>query len=111
MLTKFQLKRRHLDLIHAIFAVFAMFFSPKLLGWLACCAQPWLGLAWACLACLACLARLACLALDCSSNNNKPASQPSSFGLKISPKLESVVGLGMGTLGNVSGGTQPPGPP
>ena len=23
------------------------------LGWLACCAQPWLGLAWACLACLA----------------------------------------------------------
>ena len=41
------------------------------LGWLACCAQPWLGLAWACLACLACLARLACLALDCSSNNNR----------------------------------------
>ena len=39
--------------------------------WLACCAQPWLGLAWACLACLACLARLACLALDCSSNNNR----------------------------------------
>ena len=26
------------------------------LGWLACCAQPWLGLAWACLACLSCLA-------------------------------------------------------
>ena len=23
------------------------------LGWLACCAQPWLGLAWACFACLA----------------------------------------------------------
>ena len=23
------------------------------LGWLACCALPWLGLAWACLACLA----------------------------------------------------------
>ena len=23
------------------------------LGWLACCAQPWLGLAWACLARLA----------------------------------------------------------
>ena len=31
------------------------------LGWLACCAQPWLGLAWACLACLA-------------SNNNRPPS-------------------------------------
>ena len=47
MLTKFQLKRRHLDLIHAICNVFAKFFSPKLLGWFACCAQPWLGLAWA----------------------------------------------------------------
>ena len=37
--------------------------SPTLLwlGWLACCAQPWLGLAWACLACLA-------------SNNNRPPS-------------------------------------
>ena len=31
------------------------------LGWLACCALPWLGLAWACLACLA-------------SNNNRPPS-------------------------------------
>ena len=31
------------------------------LGWLACCALPWLGLAWAC---------LACLALAWSSNNN-----------------------------------------
>ena len=41
-------------------------FSPKLLGWLACCAQPWLGLAWAC---------LACLALDCSSNNNRPPAK------------------------------------
>ena len=30
------------------------------LGWLASCAQPWLGLAWAC---------LACLALAWSSNN------------------------------------------
>ena len=35
------------------------------LGWLACCAQPWLGLAWAC---------LACLALAWSSNNNRPPS-------------------------------------
>ena len=33
------------------------------LGWLACCAQPWLGLAWAC---------LACLALAWSSNKNRP---------------------------------------
>ena len=31
------------------------------LGWLACCALPWLGLAWACLACLTC-------------NNNRPPS-------------------------------------
>ena len=38
------------------------------LGWLACCAQPWLGLAWAC------LARPACLALAWSSNNNRPPS-------------------------------------
>ena len=38
--------------------------SPKILlclGWLACCALPWLELAWAC---------LACLALAWSSNNN-----------------------------------------
>ena len=35
------------------------------LGWLACCALPWLGLAWAC---------LACLALAWSSNNNRPPS-------------------------------------
>ena len=35
------------------------------LGWLACCALPWLGLAWAC---------LACLALPWSSNNNRPPS-------------------------------------
>ena len=32
--------------------------GPSWLGWLACCAQPWLGLAWA------------CLALAWSSNNN-----------------------------------------
>ena len=38
------------------------------LGWLACCAQPWLGLAWAC------LAWPACLALAWSSNNNRPPS-------------------------------------
>ena len=39
------------------------------LGWLACCALPWLGLAWACLACPA------YLALDrCSNNNNRPPS-------------------------------------
>ena len=35
------------------------------LGWLACCAQPWLGLAWG---------GLACLALAWSSNNNRPPS-------------------------------------
>ena len=35
------------------------------LGWLACCALPWLGLAWVC---------LACLALAWSSNNNRPPS-------------------------------------
>ena len=34
-------------------------------GWLACCALPWLGLAWAC---------LACLALAWSSKNNRPPS-------------------------------------
>ena len=38
------------------------------LGWLACCAQPWLGLAWACLACPACLA----LAWCSNNNNNRP---------------------------------------
>ena len=38
------------------------------LGWLACCALPWLGLAWACLACLA------YLALDHCSNNTRPPS-------------------------------------
>ena len=60
------------------------------LGRLACCAQPWLGLAWAC------LAYLACLALAWSSNNNRP---PSAAGGGCAATVVAVAGPGQGKAG------------
>ena len=51
------------------------------LGWLACCAQPWLGLAWACLACLA-------------SNNNRPQAASGSCAAAV-----VLAGPGQGKAG------------
>ena len=53
------------------------------LGWLACCAQPWLGLAWAC------LARLA-------SNNNSGGA--AAAGRRRWPVVD-VAGPGQGKAG------------
>jgi len=47
--------------------------------WGACCAQPWRGLAWVC---------LACLALAWSSNNNRPSGEAQV------PKVKAVRNLG-----------------
>ena len=56
------------------------------LGWLACCALPWLGLAWAC---------LAYLAVAWSSNNNRP---PSAAGGSCAAAVV-VAGPGQGKAG------------
>ena len=65
------------------------------LGWLACCAQPWLGLAWAC---------LACLALAWSSNNNRP---PSAAGGGFAAAVV-VAGPGQGKAGKTGPGQTKP---
>ena len=65
------------------------------LGWLACCAQPWLGLAWAC---------LACLALAWSSNNNRP---PSAAGGGFAAAVV-VAGPGQGKAGMTGPGQTRP---
>ena len=71
-------------------------FKPLLwLGWLACCAQPWLGLAWAC---------LACLALAWSSNNNRP---PSAAGGGFAAAVV-VAGPGQGKAGMTGPGQTRP---
>ena len=61
------------------------------LGWLACCAQPWLGLAWACLACLA-------------SNNSRP---PSAAGGGFAAAVV-VAGPGQGKAGKAGPGQTKP---
>ena len=68
------------------------------LGWLACCAQPWLGLAWAC---------LACLALAWSSNNNRPPSAAGGGGGGGRGGVGGWVGLGGGGGGKKTP-TRPP---
>ena len=70
---------------------FDLIFSPKLLGWLACCAQPWLGLAWACLACLA-------------SNNNSGGA--AAAGRRRRPVV--VAGPGQGKAGKAGPGQTKP---
>ena len=68
------------------------------LGWLACCALPWLGLAWACLACLA------CLALAWSSNNNSGGA--AAAGRRRRPVV--VAGPGQGKAGKTGPGQTKP---
>ena len=84
ILAEYHPERRHMDLIRTKFHDFVQnlaFFSLYIcsiqtiyllyrdnrllwLGWLACCAQPWLGLAWDCLVCL-----------PSSNNNNNSGSE------------------------------------
>ena len=65
------------------------------LGWLACCALPWLGLAWAC---------LACLALAWSSNNNSGGA--AAAGRRRRPVV--VAGPGQGKAGKTGPGQTKP---